>query len=114
MRASKMLGYWRIIEMEEWDNEFLEEEADAFIRFGADGTGEFHFCYLHGLMDCRLTERDGKPAAEWSWDGHDEDHAAFGRGWAALQEDGTLTGTIFFHEGEESGFKAKRGRHRKK
>ncbi|MEV6341937.1 hypothetical protein [Actinoplanes sp. NPDC051851] len=31
-----------------------------------------------------------------------------GRGWAALAEDGTLDGRIFFHLGDDSGFHAVR------
>ncbi len=42
-----------------------------------------------------------------AWEGHDEEDHAFGRGWAVL--DGVeLTGMIFFHQGDESGFAAQR------
>ena len=107
-KKSPIVRRWRITEMEMWDNEFLDQEAKAFLRFDPEGMGEFHFCYVHGLMDCRRTERDGKPAAEWSWDGNDEHHPALGRGWVVLQEDGMLEGMIFFHQGDESSFRAKR------
>jgi hypothetical protein len=94
--------------MQEWDAEFLDAEREAFIRFEPGGGGEFHFGCVHGLMDYRLTKRDAQPAAEWTWEGNDEHDPAFGRGWAVIREDGTLSGMIFFHEGEESGFLAKR------
>jgi hypothetical protein len=44
----------------------------AFIEFDHSGGGEFHFGYVHGDMDCRLTTRDGESAIEWSWEGNDE------------------------------------------
>ena len=50
----------------------------------------------------------GKPAAEFSWEGHDEDEQVFGRGWAIMEGD-QLDGMIFLHHGDESGFVAERG-----
>jgi len=105
---SSIIGCWRIIEMEMWDKEVLDEETEAFIRFDPDRMGEFHFCYVHGFMDYRLAERDGRPAVEWSWDGNDEHHPAMGRGWAMLKDDGMLEGMGFFHQGDESSFRAEK------
>jgi hypothetical protein len=51
-------------------------------------------------------EEGGKPAVEWTWDGNDEMDEASGRGWAVLQDDGTLKGKLFFHRGDSSGFTA--------
>jgi hypothetical protein len=59
-------------------------------------------------MDCREVERDGRPGVEFSWEGKDECDPASGRGWAVLEEDGSLCGRIFFHLGDDSGFTAVR------
>ncbi|KKM66595.1 hypothetical protein LCGC14_1479670 [marine sediment metagenome] len=80
-----IVGRWRITEMEMLDQDVFDEEVKAFIRFDPDGMGEFHFCYVHGFIDYRLAERDGEPAAEWSWDGNDEHHLAQGRGYQQQQ-----------------------------
>ena len=54
------------------------------------------------------SERDGKAAVEWSWEGMDEMDPCTGRGWAVLQGD-ELHGMIFFHSGgDDSEFVAKR------
>jgi hypothetical protein len=45
---------------------------------------------------------------EFSWEGNDECDPASGRGWAVLEEDGSLCGRIFFHLGDDSGFTAVR------
>jgi hypothetical protein len=37
---------------------------------------------------------------EFSWEGNDECDPASGRGWAVLEEDGSLCGRIFFHLGD--------------
>ena len=59
-------------------------------------------------MDCRFEERDGKPLVEFSWLGSDESDDANGRGWAVLEEDGSLNGRIYFHQGDDSAFTATR------
>src|SRR5262245_33347879 len=100
-------GRWRITHMDQWDQGFVDAEVEGFIEFGNKGTGEFQFGYVHGVMDCRLTTRDGQPCVEWTWDGNDEMDPAQGRGWAVLQGD-ELHGRIFFHQGDDSGFVARK------
>ena len=39
-RKSPIEGRWNIVSMDEWDEEFLHEEAQAFIEFGPKDTGE--------------------------------------------------------------------------
>ena len=95
--------------MSAWEQDFIDEEEEGYIEFGDNNQGQFHFGYVHGHMDCRLTKRDGEPAVEWTWDGNDEMDAAQGRGWAFLQGD-ELHGAIFFHQGDDSEFVAKKKR----
>jgi hypothetical protein len=59
-------------------------------------------------MDCCGGQRDGRPCVEFTWEGSDECDPASGRGWAVLEEDGSLRGHIYFHLGEDSGFQAVR------
>jgi hypothetical protein len=106
---SAFVGRWHIESMDQWDEDFINAEVRGFIEFDAQGRGEFQFGYVRGLMDCRLTTRDGGPAVEWTWDGNDEMDPAQGRGWAVLRGD-ELHGMIFFHQGDDSGFVAKRAR----
>jgi hypothetical protein len=103
---SPFVGRWRITHMEQWDQNFVYEEEEGFFKFDENGRGEFHFGYVHGHMDCRLTMRDGEPAVEWTWDGNDEMDPAQGRGWA-LVKGNELRGMIVFHGGDESEFVAK-------
>ena len=101
-------GRWRIVSMSAWDQDYIDEEEEGFFEFHDRGGGEFHFGYVHGHMDCRLTTREGGPAVEWTWDGNDEMDPAQGRGWAVVKGD-ELHGMIFFHSnGDDSEFVAKR------
>ena len=95
------------------DDEFIDEEEEAYLEFDKKGNGQFHFGYVHGQMDCRQTIREGEPAIEWTWDGNDEMDAAQGRGWALVKGD-ELHGMIFFHNGDDSEFVAKKPRGKSK
>ena len=100
-------GVWRIVSMSAFDDECLHEEVPAFIEFNKRGNGEFQFGYVHGFMDCRLTDRNGEPTVEWTWDGNDEMDQVQGRGSAVLKG-AQLHGMIFLHKGDESEFVAKK------
>jgi hypothetical protein len=100
-------GRWRIVSMSAWDEDFIDEEEEGHFTFDGRGGGEFHFGYVHGHMNCRPGTRDGEPAVEWTWDGNDEMDPAHGCGWAVVKGD-ELHGMIFFHEGDESEFVARR------
>jgi hypothetical protein len=113
--ASPFIGLWHIVSMNGWDEDYFNEEVQAFIEFEGNGTGHFQFGYVQGYMDWRATTRDGEPAVEWSWEGADgaDMSEMTGRGWAKLK-DGDLDGMIFIHLGDESGFVAKRAKAQKR
>src|SRR5689334_11797385 len=102
----KPSGRWRIVEMEMWDQEAIDLVGPGFIEFAKNGLGRFGFVAVEGWMDCRWNERDGRPFVEFTWEGSDEGDQVSGRGWAGLAENGTLTGRLFIHVGDESGFTA--------
>jgi hypothetical protein len=105
--SSPFTGRWRIVTMSAWEQSFIDEEEEGYIEFGDKDRGQFHFGCVHGQMDCRLTTSDGEPAVEWTWDGNDEMDPAQGGGWAVLMGD-ELHGMIFFHQGDDAGFVAKK------
>ena len=110
---SLLTGRWRIVSMSAWEDEYLDEEVEAYIEFNDRGWGDFQFGNVQGHTDCRQTTRDGEPAVEWSWDGNAEMDAAQGRGWAVLKGE-ELHGMIFFHGGDDSEFVAKRAKGKKR
>ncbi|MHC4173998.1 MAG: hypothetical protein ACYTBX_10040 [Planctomycetota bacterium] len=108
LNGLQIIGRWIITEMESWDPESFNMEVQAFVEFGPEGRGRFQFCLVQGFMDYCVTERDGEPAVEWSWEGSDEMDPACGRGWAVLEKAGKLRGRIFIHNGDDSAFTADR------
>lgn len=103
--SSPFLGRWRIVSMSAWDQEFVDRDEPAFVKLSRGGRGEFHFGCVHGVMDYRVTQRDGEPAVEWSWEGHDEMDLVHGRGWATVR-DGEVHGCALLHDGDASAFVA--------
>jgi hypothetical protein len=93
--AKAFAGRWRIVEMDTWDNDFLDLVEEAHITF-------------KGSSDGRYGSRDGSACAEFSWQGHDENDEACGRGWAALGTAGRLVGHFYTHNGDDSAFVAER------
>ena len=54
------------------------------ITFDDDGLGSFQFIAVVGFIDCQFSERDGHPLVEFSWQGHDDNDDACGRGWGII------------------------------
>ncbi len=99
-------GNWRIVEMELWDRDTIDLVGPAFIEFRPDGTGHIRFIAVQGHLDHRSVRGAGLGKVEFSWEGTDEGDQASGRGSAQLDDDGSLCGRIFFHMGDDSGFRA--------
>ena len=112
MVDNRFYGYWRIIEMEMWDRDFIDAEVPGYIQFNEHEMGLFQFGYVRGSMDCRFSKMDEKDFVEFSWEGNDEMDPALGRGLASIEGD-VLIGRLFFHEGDDSEFKAKRKKNKK-
>jgi hypothetical protein len=103
-KAHPLLGKWRITSMELWDAAFIHLLGPGYIRFDTDDGGELAFGAVQG-------EIDGHPSSEsihFTWESSAEMDHACGDGDAQLQADGTLTGEIRFHRGDESAFTAHR------
>ena len=82
--AKTFAGRWRIVEMDTWDNDFLDLVEKAPIIFRGRANGEIAFGALNGDLDVRYGSRQGSPCAEFSWQGNDEGDSVCGRGWVIL------------------------------
>ena len=100
-------GRWRITWMDQWDQDYVDQEGEGFVEFDPKGLGSFQFGYVQGQIDYRPATRDGRPAVEFSWEGGDgaDGTPLTGRGWAVLDGD-EIYGMICIHLGDESEFKA--------
>ena len=103
-----LVGRWRMIEMGLWAQEDVDVVAPGFIEFEPDHMGSLGFIAVQAGIDWRDAPRGGCPGVEFSWEGFDEGDHTTGRGWAVIEEDGALRGHLFFHLGDDSGFRAER------
>jgi hypothetical protein len=106
--AKAFAGRWRIVEMDVWDNDFLDLVEEAHITFQGGSDGEIAFGALKGFLDVRYGSRHGSACAEFSWQGHDEGDEACGRGWVTLGTAGRLVGHFYIHNGDDSGLVGER------
>lgn len=101
--SNEYIGTWRIIEMEQWDQDYVDMVVPGYIRFTENHSGEFQFGAVEGSLDYRIEPYGDSERLEFSWEGSDEMDPVLGRGWAIIKE-GQLHGKLFFHDGDDSGF----------
>ena len=91
-----------IVEMDNWDGDFLDLVEQAHLPFEGQSDGEIAFGALKGFLDVRYGARDGSACAEFSGEGHDENAPACGRGWVIIGTAGRLLGHFYIHNGDNS------------
>ena len=57
------------------------------------------------LLQASSTTRS---TARFTWEGNDEMEHVFGRGWTSVRPDGSMRGHIYFHQGDDSEFVARK------
>jgi len=108
MVMKKIIGKWKITEMEKGDSDFINAQGQGYFIFDANSQGSFVFGYVEGEIDFRESNAGNKPNIEYSWSGQDEMDESSGRGWFEFVNDDELYGIFYFHRGDESWVKAKR------
>ena len=63
---------WRRAFIDMWDIHFIDAEVPRYINFADDGLGDFQSNNVRCNIDWQEMERDGVPAAEFSFEGNDE------------------------------------------
>ena len=53
MMSNPYSGTWRIIEIEQWDQAFIDLVAPGYMALRDNDSGEFQFGAVHGYMDYR-------------------------------------------------------------
>jgi hypothetical protein len=106
--AKAFKGRWRIVEMDVWDNDYLDLVEPAHITFEGTHDGAFVFGTVQAWLDVRYGSRDAMACAEFSWEGNNDNDPGCGRGWAIFGTAGRLVGHIFIHNSDDSGFVALR------
>ena len=77
---NKYLGKWRIVEMEQWDKDFIDLTGEGRVTFDKKNRGELHFGAVDCDLDCRIERVGGQERIEFSFVGMDEGDEVSGRG----------------------------------
>jgi hypothetical protein len=102
------VGTWRITEMDEWDNEYINMGTNAHIQIDKNGYGSFQFALVSGSINGEMEEFGSEKRFAFTWEGNEEYDQVSGSGWLKLEKKAELTGRIKFHSGDSSLFKAQR------
>ena len=105
---NKFIGKWKIIEMEQWDQEYIDLVEPGYIRFDSKNQGQFVFGAVSGFLDCRYNNKRNPAKVEFSWEGTSEYDPISGRGWFELKSDNFIYGVLFIHNGDDSWVKAEK------
>ena len=101
-------GRWHIYEMEVWDEDYFNEEVQAYIHIDSDGTGEFQFGYVFAEIDGKVVKYPDGERFEFSWSGSDENDPINGSGWIKIKNADTIEGEFRIHFSDDSTFLARR------
>jgi uncharacterized protein YndB with AHSA1/START domain len=105
---NEYLGRWHIVEMERWEQDFVDQVVPGYILIAEHDVGEFQFGTLCGSMECHIEPYEDSERLTFEWESDDEMDPLNGRGWATINEKGQLEGRFYFHDGDDSGFIAER------
>ena len=106
---TEYVSKWRIVEMSDWDQDFIDLVAPGHLTINADGTGDFAFGAFEAEVDCRVEKKGDHEQLAFSFEGSDEGDAVSGRGWATVRGK-QMEGWFIFHFGDQSTFKAQRNK----
>ena len=99
------IGTWRIKETEIWDEDYINLVRPGQIKISKNGIGSLRFGTVQAELDCKTNQIGEDERIEFTFEGSDEGDSCLGRGWATI--DGSeMKGRIYFHLGDDSGFKA--------
>ena len=97
-------GLWHIVEMDTWDQDYVNMEQQAYIRISNNLGGSFAFGLVSGELEGEVNMVRGKRRLTFTWEGSDELDDVSGHGWLELTDDDKGEGKIVFDEGDESLF----------
>ena len=100
----QLIGWWRIIEADIWDHDYLDLVEPAYLKIGKNGRGEFAF----GVVNATLELEYSRSIVFFRWSGSDEGDEVSGEGSAELQDDGTVEIELSFDAGDDAVLKARR------
>ena len=89
------MGTWRIIEMEQWDQDYIDLVVPGYFSFREDDLGEFQFDTVHGEIDYRIERYQETERLEFSWEGRTKWTQSVDAGGRSLRMDNSRGDSTF-------------------
>jgi hypothetical protein len=86
----------------------IDAEGKTTLQIRPDGQGNFQLGRVRGRIRGEVTQREGKPAYRFRWQGKDEHAGASGDGWLGLESEDGAEGEISFFDGDDCSFRARK------
>ena len=99
----QLVGRWRIVEADIWDQAYLDLCGPATLTISDYGRGEIAFGALQAGLDIEYS----RSSVGFTWEGFDEMDEVSGDGSAELNDDGSIAIEFAYHNGDEAVLKAK-------
>jgi hypothetical protein len=99
----RLVGRWRIVEADIWDQAYLDLSGPATITITDHGRGEIAFGALQAGLDIEYS----RSSVGFTWEGFDEMDQVLGHGSPELAHDGSIEIEFAYHNGDEAVLKAK-------
>jgi hypothetical protein len=99
----RLIGRWRIVEVDLWDRAYLNLCGPAILTITAQ-SGDIAF----GALQAALEVEYSRDSIGFRWAGSDEGDQVEGEGTAELLDDRTIEIEFAYHNGDEAVLKAKR------
>jgi hypothetical protein len=101
----RLIGRWRIVEADLWDQDHMDLCGPATLIIGSDGHGEITFGALQAGLDLEYA----RTTVFFEWEGCEEMDEVRGSGSADLQDDGSLEIEFAYRDGDEATLRAVKG-----
>ena len=86
----------------------IDAEGKTTLQIGPDGQGNFQLGRVRGHIRGEVTQREGKPAYRFRWQGKDDHTGASGNGWLVLETEDEAEGELSFDDGDDCSFSARK------
>jgi hypothetical protein len=100
----QLVGRWRIVEADIWDQAYLDLCGPATLTTTDHGRGEIAFGALQAGLDIEYS----RSSVGFTWVGFDEMDEVSGDGSAELNDNGSIEIEFAYHNRDEAILKAKR------
>ncbi len=102
------VGTYEIFELLDGAGQCVDADGPSSLQIDLDGRGEFQLGRVRGVIDGKVTHRNGETMYRFRWRGKATNDGASGDGWLVLVTEDEAEGEISFFAGDDCFFRAQK------